>query len=210
MPASKSARAVTVRSPHHSASPAALLGGGASYLRPGEVSLAHNGVLFLDELTEFRRDALEGLRQPLEDGRVVVTRVIGSVEFPARFTLVAAANPCPCGYDGDVSRRCTCRIDRLEIYRSKLSGPLLDRVDIRLTIPRLTKQELFGQSVGEPSAAATWPSGASGSRHWASRSTRRTRPCFAPSPPPIRRPWRAPPRAATPIFLPLKSFMIAG
>jgi magnesium chelatase family protein len=141
------------RSPHHSASPAALLGGGASYLRPGEVSLAHNGVLFLDELTEFRRDALEGLRQPLEDGRVVVTRVIGSVEFPARFTLVAAANPCPCGYDGDVSRRCTCRIDRVEIYRSKLSGPLLDRVDIRLTIPRLTKQELFGQSAGEPSVA---------------------------------------------------------
>jgi magnesium chelatase family protein len=141
------------RSPHHSASPAALLGGGASYLRPGEASLAHNGVLFLDELTEFRRDALEGLRQPLEDGRVVVTRVIGSVEFPARFTLVAAANPCPCGYDGDVSRRCTCRIDRVELYRSKLSGPLLDRVDIRLTIPRLTKQELLGQSAGEPSAA---------------------------------------------------------
>jgi magnesium chelatase family protein len=141
------------RSPHHSASPAALLGGGASYLRPGEVSLAHNGVLFLDELTEFRRDALEGLRQPLEDGRVVVTRVIGSVEFPARFTLVAAANPCPCGYDGDVSRRCTCRIDRVEVYRSKLSGPLLDRVDIRLTIPRLTKQELLGQSASELSVA---------------------------------------------------------
>src|ERR687897_628688 len=107
------------RSPHHSASPAALLGGGASYLRPGEVSLAHNGVLFLDELTEFRRDALEGLRQPLEDGRVVVTRVIGSVEFPARFTLVAAANPCPCGYDGDISRRCTCRIDRVEEARDR-------------------------------------------------------------------------------------------
>jgi magnesium chelatase family protein len=141
------------RSPHHSTSPAALLGGGTTYLRPGEVSLAHNGVLFLDELTEFRRDALEGLRQPLEDGRVVVTRMIGSVEFPARFTLVAAANPCPCGYDGDVSRRCSCRSDRVDVYRSKLSGPLLDRVDIRLTIPRLTKQELLGHAASEPSAA---------------------------------------------------------
>jgi magnesium chelatase family protein len=141
------------RSPHHSTSPAALLGSGTTYLRPGEVSLAHHGVLFLDELTEFRRDALEGLRQPLEDGRVVVTRVIGSVEFPARFTLVAAANPCPCGFVGDVARRCTCRDDRVEAYRSKLSGPLLDRVDLRLQIPRLTKQELLGESAGEPSAA---------------------------------------------------------
>jgi magnesium chelatase family protein len=141
------------RSPHHSTSPAALLGSGTTYLRPGEVSLAHNGVLFMDELTEFRRDALEGLRQPLEDGRVVVTRVIGSVEFPARFTLVAAANPCPCGYFGDLSRRCTCRDDRVEVYRSKLSGPLLDRVDIHLAIPRLTKQELLGESAGEPSSA---------------------------------------------------------
>ncbi|MGH2590504.1 MAG: YifB family Mg chelatase-like AAA ATPase [Actinomycetota bacterium] len=141
------------RSPHHSISLAALLGGGTTYLRPGEVSLAHHGVLFLDELTEFRRDALEGLRQPLEDGRVVVTRMVGSVEFPARFTLVAAANPCPCGFAGDAARRCTCRDDRLETYRSKLSGPLLDRVDIQLTIPRLTKQELLGESAGESSAA---------------------------------------------------------
>jgi magnesium chelatase family protein len=140
------------RSPHHSISLAALLGGGGTYLRPGEASLAHHGVLFLDEFTEFRRDAIEGLRQPLEDGRVVVARVIGSAEFPARFTLVAAANPCPCGFVDDSSRRCTCREDRLETYRSKLSGPLLDRVDIRLTVPRLTRQELLGEIAGESSA----------------------------------------------------------
>jgi magnesium chelatase family protein len=140
------------RSPHHSISLAALLGGGGTYLRPGEVSLAHHGVLFLDEFTEFRRDAIEGMRQPLEDGRVVVARVAGSAEFPARFTLVAAANPCPCGFADDTSRRCTCREDRLETYRSKLSGPLLDRVDIRLTVPRLTKQELLGEVAGESSA----------------------------------------------------------
>jgi magnesium chelatase family protein len=141
------------RSPHHTVSPAALLGGGSAYLRPGEVSLASHGVLFLDEFTEFRRDAVEGLRQPLEDGRVVVTRMAGTAEFPARFTLVAAANPCPCGYRGDASRRCTCRDDRIGVYTAKLSGPLLDRVDIRLTVPRLTKQELLGQERGEPSAA---------------------------------------------------------
>jgi magnesium chelatase family protein len=141
------------RSPHHTISISALLGGGTTILRPGEVSLANHGVLFLDEFTEFRRDATEGLRQPLEDGRVVVTRVAGSAEFPARFTLVAAANPCPCGFHGDPSRRCTCPEHRVEAYRAKLSGPLLDRVDIRLTVPRLTKQELLGQASGESSAA---------------------------------------------------------
>ena len=141
------------RSPHHTVSPAALLGGGATYLRPGEVSLGHHGVLFLDEFTEFRRDAIEGLRQPLEDGRVVVTRMAGTAEFPARFTLVAAANPCPCGYRGDPSRRCTCRDDRIQLYTSKLSGPLLDRVDLQLSVPRLTRQELLGEEAGEPSAA---------------------------------------------------------
>ena len=140
------------RAPHHTVSPAALLGGGSTHVRPGEVSLATHGVLFLDEFTEFRRDAVEGLRQPLEDGRVVVTRMAGTAEFPARFTLVAAANPCPCGYHGDASRRCMCRDDRIAVYSAKLSGPLLDRVDIRLTVPRLTKQELLGQEPGEPSA----------------------------------------------------------
>jgi magnesium chelatase family protein len=139
------------RAPHHSISLAGLLGGGTGYLRPGEVSLATHGVLFLDELTEFRRDALESLRQPLEDGRVVITRAAGSVEFPARFTLIAAANPCPCGYEGDQRRICTCVPQRLQAYRAKLSGPLLDRIDIRLTVPRLTKHELMGQEWAETS-----------------------------------------------------------
>jgi magnesium chelatase family protein len=144
-------RARPFRAPHHSISLAGLLGGGAAHLRPGEVSLATHGVLFLDELTEFRRDAIEGLRQPLEDGRVVVARAIGSVEFPARFTLVAAANPCPCGFEGDLRRRCTCPEHRVEQYRAKLSGPLLDRVDLRLRIPRLTRGELLGGESGEAS-----------------------------------------------------------
>jgi magnesium chelatase family protein len=140
------------RAPHHSISLAGLLGGGGGYPRPGEVSLATHGVLFLDELTEFRRDAIESLRQPLEDGRVVITRAAGSVEFPARFTLIAAANPCPCGFEGDQRRVCTCASQRLQAYRAKLSGPLLDRIDIRLTVPRLTKHELLGQGWGETSA----------------------------------------------------------
>jgi magnesium chelatase family protein len=147
-------RARPFRAPHHSVSTVGLLGGGSTSVRPGEVSLAHHGVLFLDELTEFRRDAVEGLRQPLEDGRVVITRAVGSVEFPARFTLVAAANPCPCGFEGDGVKLCVCRSDRVQLYRNKLSGPLLDRIDIRLRVPRLTKQELLGSSPGETSAMA--------------------------------------------------------
>src|SRR5438067_4538883 len=130
------------RAPHHSVSMAGLLGGGSGYVRPGEISLAHNGVLFLDELTEFHRDAVEGLRQPLEDGRVVVTRASGTVEFPARFSLVAAANPCPCGFEGDARRACRCAPNRVEQYRSRLSGPLIDRIDLRLQVPRLTRTEL--------------------------------------------------------------------
>ena len=141
------------RAPHHSVSMAALLGGGSGYIRPGEVSLAHHGVLFLDEFTEFRRDAVESLRQPLEDGRIVVTRMTGQVEFPARFTLVAAANPCPCGFEGDQRRRCRCRSDRIQTYRHKLSGPLLDRIDLRLVVPRLSKRELLDEAPGEPSSA---------------------------------------------------------
>ena len=140
------------RSPHHSISTAGLLGGGSTHLRPGEVSLAHRGVLFLDEVTEFRRDAMESLRQPLEDGHVVVTRAQGSVTFPARFTLVAAGNPCPCGFRNDPARRCECRPDQLARYRSKLSGPLLDRIDLQIAVPRLTKHELLGAASGEPSA----------------------------------------------------------
>jgi magnesium chelatase family protein len=140
------------RAPHHSVSTAGLLGGGTTVFRPGEASLAHRGVLFLDELTEFRRDAIEALRQPLEDGSVVVTRAGGSVTFPARFTLVAAANPCACGFSGDPRKVCRCRTDQLDRYRGKLSGPLLDRIDLRLTIPRLTKDELLGASAAEPSS----------------------------------------------------------
>ncbi|HET9672458.1 MAG TPA: YifB family Mg chelatase-like AAA ATPase [Actinomycetota bacterium] len=147
-------RARPFRAPHHSVSTVGLLGGGSTSVRPGEASLAHHGVLFLDELTEFRRDAIEGLRQPLEDGRVVITRAVGSVEFPARFTLVAAANPCPCGFDGDGVKPCVCRIDRVHAYRHKLSGPLVDRIDIRLRVPRLTRQELLGSSPGEASSRA--------------------------------------------------------
>lgn len=139
------------RTPHHSVSAAGLLGGGTGVLRPGEVSLAHQGVLFLDELGEFRRDAVEGLRQPLEDGRVVVVRAGGAVEFPARFTLVAAANPCPCGFEGDGTRVCRCSPVRVAQYRQKLSGPLLDRIDIRVAVPRLSRQELLGEEPGEPS-----------------------------------------------------------
>jgi magnesium chelatase family protein len=141
------------RSPHHTVSPAALLGGGTTFLRPGEVSLAHHGVLFMDEFTEFRRDAVEGLRQPMEDGRVVVTRMAGTVEFPSRFTLVAAANPCPCGFQGDAVRQCICRGDRIDTYAAKLAGPLLDRVDLRLIVPRLTRQELMSERTGESSEA---------------------------------------------------------
>jgi magnesium chelatase family protein len=141
------------RAPHHSVSTAALLGGGSAIVRPGEVSLAHNGVLFLDEFTEFRRDAVECLRQPLEDGHVVVARMVGAVEFPARFTLVAASNPCPCGYEGDHRRQCRCPPHRVEGYRQKLSGPLLDRIDLRLVVPRLTKGELLEEEEGEPSDA---------------------------------------------------------
>ena len=145
------------RAPHHSISMAGLLGGGTTFLRPGEVSLAHHGVLFLDELTEFRRDALEGLRQPLEDGRVVVTRAAGSVEFPARFTLVAAANPCPCGFDGDQLRHCRCRPDRVQLYQQKLSGPLLDRIDLRLRVPRLSRKSSW--ATGRESGATSFGRG---------------------------------------------------
>lgn len=140
------------RSPHHSISPAGLLGGGSGFLRPGQASLAHNGVLFLDEVTEFRRDSLEGLRQPLEDGHVVIARASGAVEFPARFTLVAASNPCPCGFDGDPQRACRCLPNRVAQYRQRLSGPLLDRIDLQLSVPRLSRAELLGSDPGEPSA----------------------------------------------------------
>ena len=129
------------RAPHHSISDAGLVGGGV-VPKPGEVSLAHNGVLFLDESPEFKRPVLEGLRQPLEDGHVTLTRASGSLRYPARFMLVAAMNPCPCGYYGDRTRLCVCTATQIRRYRAKLSGPLLDRLDIHLDVPPVPVREL--------------------------------------------------------------------
>lgn len=129
------------RAPHHSASPVSVIGGGANP-RPGEISLAHRGVLFLDELPEFRRDLLESLRQPLENGDVCVARAKSVLKFPARFTLVAAMNPCPCGYYGDDEKMCHCGAHEVARYQRKLSGPLLDRIDIQIKVPRVKVEEL--------------------------------------------------------------------
>lgn len=129
------------RSVHHTASAVALCGGGRD-LRPGEISLAHRGVLFLDEFTEFRRDLLEALRQPLEDGEIVVSRAAGSVRYPSRVLMICACNPCPCGYRGDPVVSCRCSSTELERYARRLSGPILDRVDLRIEVPRLTPEEL--------------------------------------------------------------------
>ncbi len=138
------------RSPHHSVSYAGLIGGGA-YPKPGEVSLAHHGVLFLDELPEFQRDILENLRQPLEDGVVTISRVSGSLTFPSRFMMIAAANPCPCGYYGDGAHQCTCTPNKIQHYISKLSGPLLDRIDIHVEAPSVTFDEMHAPPKGETS-----------------------------------------------------------
>jgi magnesium chelatase family protein len=140
------------RAPHHSASAAALVGGGSDP-RPGEISLAHRGVLFLDELPEFDRKVLEVLREPLESGRVSISRAARQAEFPARFQLVAAMNPCPCGHLGHFSGRCRCTPDQVARYRGKLSGPLLDRIDIHIEVPAVPEAELTGHAPGEPSAA---------------------------------------------------------
>ncbi len=141
-----------VRQPHHSASPVALVGGG-SPPRPGEISLAHRGVLFLDELPEFPRAALEALREPLETGRIVISRAARQAEFPACFQLVAAMNPCPCGHLGSPLRACRCTPDAVARYRSKLSGPLLDRIDLQVEVPAVEPQALGAAPDGEPSAA---------------------------------------------------------
>ncbi|MFU2488998.1 YifB family Mg chelatase-like AAA ATPase [Thauera sp. WH-1] len=140
------------RAPHHSASAAALVGGGATP-RPGEISLANHGVLFLDELPEFDRRVLEALREPLETGAVTVSRVRRRAEFPARFQLVAAMNPCPCGYAGHPTRRCVCSPEQVARYRGRVSGPLLDRIDLVVEVPALAHEELVAAAPGEGSEA---------------------------------------------------------
>ncbi len=140
------------RAPHHTASSAALVGGG-SVPRPGEISIAHQGVLFLDELPEFERRVLEALREPLESGRIHISRAARQAEFPAQFQLVAAMNPCPCGYHGDASGKCRCTPDQVARYRSKLSGPLLDRIDLQIEVPALPAEVLQRAAEGEASAS---------------------------------------------------------
>ena len=139
------------RAPHHTISDAGLIGGGA-YPRPGEVSLSHHGVLFLDELPEFRRNVVEALRQPLEDHAVTITRAQIAIAYPADFTLVAAMNPCPCGYLADARRTCTCSPAAIRRYRARVSGPLLDRIDIHIEVPALAYDDLANKQSGEDSA----------------------------------------------------------
>jgi magnesium chelatase family protein len=141
------------RAPHHTISQAGLVGGGVGWPRPGEISLAHRGVLFLDEIPEFGHAALEVLRQPLEDGVVSIGRARGTVAFPAKFMLVAAMNPCSCGYYGDPQRACTCPDAVVQRYQKRLSGPLLDRIDLHVEVPRIAYEKLAGEAPTESSAA---------------------------------------------------------
>ncbi|MFH1077582.1 MAG: YifB family Mg chelatase-like AAA ATPase [Pseudomonadota bacterium] len=138
------------RSPHHTISDAGLIGGGQSP-KPGEVSLAHNGVLFLDELPEFRKNVLEVLRQPMEDGNVTISRASASITYPARFMLIAAMNPCPCGYFADPNHQCTCTNRQIQRYRTKVSGPLLDRIDLQIEVPAVKYKELADRGESESS-----------------------------------------------------------
>ena len=140
------------RPPHHTISDIGLLGGG-TFPNPGEVSLAHNGVLFLDELPEFKRSALEVMRQPLEDGKVTVSRAAGSVTFPSEFMLVAAMNPCPCGYFADLKRECRCGPVQVQRYRQRISGPLLDRIDLHIEVPAVEYRDIASERIEETSAA---------------------------------------------------------
>jgi magnesium chelatase family protein len=142
------------RSPHHTASAVALVGGG-SYPRPGEISLGHNGVLFLDELPEFSRHVLEVLREPMESGHIMISRAARQSTFPARFQLVAAMNPCPCGYAGDPSQRCQCTPDQIQRYRSRISGPLLDRIDLCVEVPQVPLADLGSPRSGRDEDSAT-------------------------------------------------------
>jgi magnesium chelatase family protein len=138
------------RSPHHTISDAGLIGGG-QIPRPGEVSLAHNGVLFLDEAPEFRKNVLEGLRQPVEDGKVTIARALSSITYPARFMLVASMNPCPCGYLSDPNRECTCSAHQIQRYKARISGPLLDRIDLHVEVPSVRYRDLSKEEGGEGS-----------------------------------------------------------
>jgi magnesium chelatase family protein len=138
------------RSPHHTISDAALIGGGR-IPKPGEVSLSHNGVLFLDELPEFKKNVLEVMRQPLEDGEVTISRAKSTLSYPATFMLVAAMNPCPCGYATDPNNSCTCTTSQIQRYISKISGPLLDRIDIHIEVPAVDFSELSSKKPGEKS-----------------------------------------------------------
>ena len=140
------------RSPHHSVSDAGLIGGGSGTPRPGEVSLAHNGVLFLDELPEFPRNVLEQLRQPLEEGAVTIARANMTLTFPARFLLIAAMNPCSCGFFGDPTRDCRCTGGTIQRYLGKISGPLLDRIDLHIEVPAVPYQELRSKDGGASSS----------------------------------------------------------
>jgi len=140
------------RAPHHTASAVALVGGG-SQPRPGEISLAHHGVLFLDELAEYDRHVLEVLREPLESGRIAISRAARQAEFPAAFQLVAAMNPCPCGYAGDPSGRCSCTPEAVRRYRARISAPLLDRIDLQIEVPRVSLNELGANAPGGESTA---------------------------------------------------------
>ena len=140
------------RSPHHTISNAGLLGGGSNP-GPGEISLAHNGVLFLDELPEFRRQTLEVLRQPLEDGKVTISRAAGTLSFPSKVLLIGSLNPCPCGYFGDPFRSCSCSLRQVERYRIKISGPLLDRMDLHIEVPLVEFKDLSSRVPAEPSSS---------------------------------------------------------
>ena len=140
------------RAPHHTISEPGLIGGGSN-ISPGEISMAHNGVLFLDEFPEFKRSTLEVLRQPLEDGKVTISRASGTLTFPSKFILVAAMNPCPCGFLGDTKMQCTCNPYQLDNYRNRLSGPIMDRIDIQITVPRVEYKEFRTETQEESSAA---------------------------------------------------------
>jgi len=138
------------RAPHHTVSDAGLIGGG-TIPKPGEVSLAHHGVLFLDELPEFRKNVLEVLRQPLEEMRITISRAVGSITYPANVMLIAAMNPCPCGFLGDPQKECSCSTLHIQRYRTRISGPLLDRIDIQVEVPAVQYKDLADRSSGESS-----------------------------------------------------------